>query len=121
LKKPGDAWLMPAQASVSASATMQDAEPILRYSTLRRLSSSSARQERLTHQGVQSEFHRLARNEPRIDPSFPPFLNRAYNLETVADYETERPDSEIPPERSAEAIETAARLVECIAGLLAGS
>jgi len=73
-----------------------------------------------THQGVQSEFHRLARNEPRIDPAFPPFLNRAYNLKTVADYET-GPDAEIPPERSAEAIATAARFVECLAGLLAGS
>ena len=73
-----------------------------------------------THQGVQSEFHRLARNEPRIDPSFPPFLNRAYNLKAVADYET-GPDSDIPPEHSAEAIETAARFVECIAGLLACS
>ena len=27
-----------------------------------------------THQGVQSEFHRLARDEPRIDKAFPPFL-----------------------------------------------
>lgn len=70
-----------------------------------------------THQGVQSEFHRLARDEPRIDKEFPPFLSHAYNLKAVADYET-GPDSDIQPERSAEAIEVATRFVDCIAGLL---
>jgi uncharacterized protein (UPF0332 family) len=72
-----------------------------------------------THQGVQSEFHRLALNEPRIDKDFPPFLTQAYNLKAVADYETGE-NSDIPPERSAAAIETAARFVDCIAGLLDG-
>jgi hypothetical protein len=62
---------------------------------------------------VQSEFHRLARNEPHIDKAFPPFLTQTYNLKAVADYET-GPDSDTPPERSAAAIETAARFVDCI-------
>jgi uncharacterized protein (UPF0332 family) len=70
-----------------------------------------------THQGVQSELHRLALNEPRIDKAFPPFLTQAYNLKAVADYETGE-NSDIPPERSAAAIETAARFLDCIAGLL---
>jgi len=70
-----------------------------------------------THQGVQSELHRLALNEPRLDKAFPPFLTQAYNLKAVADYETGA-NSAIPPERSAAAIETAARFVDCIAGLL---
>jgi uncharacterized protein (UPF0332 family) len=70
-----------------------------------------------THQGVQSEFHRFAQHEPRLDKSFPAFLNQAYNLKAVADYET-GPDSEIPPERSAAAIETATRFVDCLAGLI---
>jgi uncharacterized protein (UPF0332 family) len=70
-----------------------------------------------THQGVQSEFHRLALNEPRIDKAFPPFLTQAYNLKAVADYET-GDNSDIPPERSAAAIKTAARFLDCIAGLL---
>jgi uncharacterized protein (UPF0332 family) len=70
-----------------------------------------------THQGVQSEFHRIARDEPRIDKAFPPFLTQAYNLKAVADYET-GPDSDIPPERSVAAIETAARFVDCIACLI---
>ena len=70
-----------------------------------------------THQGVQSELHRLALNEPRIDKAFPPFLTQAYNLKAVADYETGA-NSEIPSERSAAAIETASRFLECIAELL---
>ncbi len=70
-----------------------------------------------THQGVQSELHRLALNEPCIDKAFPPFLTQAYNLKAVADYET-GPDSDIPPERSAAAIETASRFLDCISGLL---
>ena len=70
-----------------------------------------------THQGVQSEFHRLARQEPRIDKEFPQFITKAYNLKAVADYET-GPNSDVPKERSAEAIKTAARFVDCIAWLL---
>lgn len=70
-----------------------------------------------THQGVQSEFHRLAKDEPRIASSFPPFLNHAYNLKAVADYET-GPDSDVLPERAAAALETAARFLDCIATLL---
>lgn len=73
-----------------------------------------------THQGVQSEFHRLAQHEPGIDRAFAPFLNQAYNLKAVADYET-GPDSDIPPERSAAALETATRFVDCIASLFASS
>jgi uncharacterized protein (UPF0332 family) len=72
-----------------------------------------------THQGVQSTFHRLARDEPRIDKAWPPFLTQAYNLKAVADYET-GPDSDIPPERAAAALETASRFVEGIANLLGG-
>ena len=73
-----------------------------------------------THQGVQSEFHRLAQCEPRLDKAFAPFLNQAYNLKAVADYET-GPDSDIPPERSAAALETATRFIDGIAELLAPS
>jgi uncharacterized protein (UPF0332 family) len=70
-----------------------------------------------THQGVQSEFHRLAREEFRIERVLPPFLVQAYNLKAVADYET-GPDSDIPPERSAAAIETAARFLHRMSGLI---
>jgi uncharacterized protein (UPF0332 family) len=70
-----------------------------------------------THQGVQREFNRLAKDEPRIDKKFPPFLSQAYNLKAVADYETGL-DSIIPLERAAAAIETATHFVDCIAGLI---
>jgi uncharacterized protein (UPF0332 family) len=70
-----------------------------------------------THNGVRSEFARLAKGEPRIDISFPGFLARAYILKEVADYET-GPDSDIPIERSEEAVETAGRFFACIAEIL---
>jgi uncharacterized protein (UPF0332 family) len=37
------------------------------------------------HESVQREFTRLARDEPKIDKSFPVFLSQAYNLKAVAD------------------------------------
>ena len=70
-----------------------------------------------THSGVRSEFSRLAKDEPRIDKNFSSFLAHAYTLKEVADYEM-GPDSDIPIERSAAAIETAAIFLDCIAGLL---
>ncbi len=71
-----------------------------------------------THRGVQSEFVRLAKDDPKIDKSFSTFLAQAYNLKAVADYET-GPDSFLPPERAAMAIETAARFVESLSKTLA--
>jgi uncharacterized protein (UPF0332 family) len=73
-----------------------------------------------THRGVHSEFARLAKAEPNIDKGFPVFLTQAYNLKAVADYET-GPGAIVPPERTASAIETATRLVECIRGVLTPS
>ena len=70
-----------------------------------------------THQGVQGAFYRLAKDELRIDKDFPVFLSQAYNLKAVADYET-GPDSIVPPERAAAAIQTAGRFIDCIAGLI---
>jgi uncharacterized protein (UPF0332 family) len=70
-----------------------------------------------THQGVQREFHRLARDDPRIDTTFPSFLSQAYNLKAVADYEL-GPDSDIPIEHAARAIETAKRFTDCISELI---
>ena len=39
-----------------------------------------------SHNGVRSEFARLAKEDPCIDRRFPTFLARAYNLKAVADY-----------------------------------
>jgi len=69
------------------------------------------------HTGVQREFTRLAKDEPGIDNSFPVFLSQAYNLKAVADYET-GPGSIVPPERAADALETATRFVDCIRSIL---
>lgn len=72
-----------------------------------------------SHQGVHSQFALLVKNEPRIDSEFVTFITQAYNLKTVADYET-GPDSTVLPDRAASAIETAARFIDCIRGVLTG-
>ena len=73
-----------------------------------------------THQGVQVEFNRLGKDDPRIDNHLRPFLSQAYILKAVADYET-GPDSVIPPKRSAAAIETATQFIDCIVDLIGES
>jgi len=70
------------------------------------------------HQGVQREFTRLAKDEPRIDKSFPAFLSQAYNMKAIADYDTTS-CSLVSPEHAAAAIETATQFVACINKLLA--
>jgi uncharacterized protein (UPF0332 family) len=70
-----------------------------------------------SHQGVQRELTRLAKDEPSIDKSFPAFLSQAYNLKAVAEYEA-GPGAIVPPQRAATVIEIAARFVECINKML---
>ncbi len=43
-----------------------------------------------SHQGVHTEFNRLAKEEKRIDRDVRRFLPQAYNLKAVADYEMTR-------------------------------
>jgi uncharacterized protein (UPF0332 family) len=70
-----------------------------------------------THSGMRGEFTRLVRNDPRVDDEKRAFLGRTYDLKAIADYET-GPGSHISAERAREAIDSAKRFVECIAGLL---
>lgn len=70
-----------------------------------------------THKGVQTEFLRLTKDDTRFSPDLRVFLS---NLKAIADYE-EGDDSPLFGERAAAAIETAARFVDCIAGLLGES
>jgi uncharacterized protein (UPF0332 family) len=70
-----------------------------------------------THHGVQSEFHRLAREMPGIDPRLPPFLSSAFTLKIVADYDLSS-HIHAPPEEIRAALETATRFVEVITTLL---
>lgn len=66
-----------------------------------------------THNGVRAEFGRLAKDDPRFDTELRAFLNRAYNLKAIADYET-GPGSEVSHVQAAEAITVARRFVTVI-------
>ena len=70
-----------------------------------------------THKGVQTEFLRLTKEDPRLKPELRVFLSQAYNLKAIADYE-EGLDAELSAERAEAAIETAARFVDALAGLV---
>lgn len=70
-----------------------------------------------THQGVQTVISQLALEYPEIDKEFPIFLSQAYNLKSVADYET-GPDAVIPVGRVERAIESAEGFVKSISFLL---
>lgn len=52
-----------------------------------------------------------------MDGHLPSFLTAAYNLKSVADYET-GPDSVVPPERAATAVEAAQSFLDSIAHVL---
>jgi len=69
------------------------------------------------HSGVQREFSRQVKDDPRVDTSLRTFLSRTYQLKAIADYET-GPGSHVSEESAREAIQTARQLVECVTGLL---
>ena len=56
-----------------------------------------------SHAGVQTEFLRLTKDDPRIDGELRAFLSRSYNLKAIADDET-GPGSTISAERAASAV-----------------
>lgn len=70
-----------------------------------------------SHKGVQGEFGRLVKDDPRVDKELRAFLGRAYNLKALADYETGS-GSQVSAESAREAIQTAHRFVACVAGLI---
>jgi uncharacterized protein (UPF0332 family) len=39
-----------------------------------------------THSGVKGEFHRLVKDDPRVDDQIRAFLGRTYDLKAIADY-----------------------------------
>jgi uncharacterized protein (UPF0332 family) len=69
------------------------------------------------HSGVQREFSRVVKDDPRVDTGLRTFLSRTYQLQAIADYET-GPGSHVSEESAREAIETARQLVEYVTGLL---
>ncbi len=59
-----------------------------------------------THAGVHSEFHRLTKDAPALHTDLRIFLRQAYNLKSIADYET-GPNSGVSHERASAAVATA--------------
>ena len=70
-----------------------------------------------THSSLRSVLSRMARDEPRIDPSFTQFLANAYDLKSLADYAAQ-PALKISAEQADSTVQTADRLIAAIAGLL---
>ncbi len=70
-----------------------------------------------THRGVNSELHRLTKDDPRLDFELRAFLGRTYNLKAIADYET-GPGSEVSPVLAADAIADGKQFVAKIVELI---
>jgi uncharacterized protein (UPF0332 family) len=70
-----------------------------------------------THSGVNGEFHRLVKDDPRVDDRIRAFLGRTYDLKAIADYLT-GPGSHISAEMAREAIDSAKRFVASVTGLI---
>ncbi len=66
-----------------------------------------------THHGVQSEFHRLAHDDPAIGAELPAFLSAAYRLKTVADYDVGN-HIHPSPEEARRALAAAGAFVEAV-------
>ena len=73
-----------------------------------------------THHGVQTEFMRLTKDDPRVDAELRLFLSRTYNLKAVADYET-GPGADVSAERAAAAVEDGRWFVTHFAALVMAS
>jgi uncharacterized protein (UPF0332 family) len=70
-----------------------------------------------SHGGVQREFSRLLKDDPRVDRELRTFLGRTYNLKAIADYEI-GPGSQVSAESARGAIQTARRFLECVQSLI---
>jgi uncharacterized protein (UPF0332 family) len=71
-----------------------------------------------THRGLRSEFSGLARDEPRINREYLTFLAEAYEHKSIADYGVGSVPRPITSEDAGSAIDTAGRLIDCIAVLI---
>jgi uncharacterized protein (UPF0332 family) len=66
-----------------------------------------------THRGVRIQFHKLASEDPALDPGFVGDLAASYHFKEAADYET-GPDNTISPEDAAEAVRVAERFIAAV-------
>ena len=71
-----------------------------------------------THRGVQAEFARLARAEPRIGRELVAFLGAAYQFKARADYAIGDTASPITAAEADAAISQASRFIDSVAALL---
>jgi uncharacterized protein (UPF0332 family) len=70
-----------------------------------------------THRGVHMQLHLLVKDDPRVDAQLRGFLGIAYDLKSMADYET-GPGSEVSLEAAEAAIATSKRFVAKMAELI---
>jgi uncharacterized protein (UPF0332 family) len=70
-----------------------------------------------THRGVHTQFARLTRNEPRLSHELRQFLAQAYDIKSIADYGL-GPDTDVPLDRAAAAIDTAEQFVNRVIELV---
>jgi uncharacterized protein (UPF0332 family) len=73
-----------------------------------------------THEGVNSQFNLLTRDDAQIDDELRSFLGRTYILKAVADYEA-GPGAKVPLERIEVALATATRFVDFVTTLLSSN
>jgi uncharacterized protein (UPF0332 family) len=100
----------PFWASIATKAAGRAAYMAGLHAARRRSSSKPPGASTKTHSGVNGEFSRLVRDDPRVDDPIRAFLGRTYNLKASADYQT-GPGSHISAESAREAIDTARRFV----------
>jgi uncharacterized protein (UPF0332 family) len=70
-----------------------------------------------SHRGVQKEFLRLTKDDPRFTSEQRIFLSQTYNLKETADYET-GPGSEVSAERAIRAVDAGKQFLSHISVLL---
>ena len=71
-----------------------------------------------THEGVNSQFNLLTKQDERVDREIRRFLGQAFNLKALADYEA-GPGSVVPLDRVEAALAIANRFVAVVAEILA--
>lgn len=70
-----------------------------------------------SHKGVQIEFFRLTKDDPRIDVELRKFLSQSYDYKSVADYFT-GPDASTSAEEATNALATSRRFVTHVSELV---
>ncbi len=70
-----------------------------------------------SHNGVQTEFLRLTKDDARVDAELRLFLSRTYNLKAIADYET-GPGAGVSQERATAAVENGKKFVAHVGAFL---